>query len=43
MKSRLGGLRRQFMENELITTTSRSTSVASETKKDNVKKWISFF
>lgn len=39
----MGGLRRQFLEGELITTTSRSTSVVGETKKDNVKKWISFF
>lgn len=43
MKSSLAGLRRRFMENELITTTLRSTSMAVKGEKDNVKKWISFF
>lgn len=39
----MGGLRRKFMENSLITTNYRSSEIRDDKKKSNVKEWISFF
>lgn len=42
MKPSLSGVRRKFMENELITTEYRSTRITDRDKIDNAKKWITF-
>ena len=39
----MGGLRRQFLESELITTNVRTSDMTNEKRKNNVKKWVSFF
>lgn len=44
MRSRMGGLRRQFMENNLITTQLRSShKLTSQEKEDNIIEWITLF
>ena len=43
MKPNTKPLRRKYMENQLITTQYRSSSIATEQNVSRVKKWISFF
>lgn len=44
MRSRMGGLRRQFMENNLITTQLRSShKLTSQEKEDNIINWVTLF
>lgn len=43
MKSQMGGLRRRFMSNHLITTEYTGSHISSEEKEQNVIEWITFF
>ena len=43
MKSQMGGLRRKFMGNHLITTQYTSSQISSEEKEQNIIEWITFF
>lgn len=43
MKSRTGGLRRAFMENQLITTQSQQQTKKDEEKEENIIEWCTFF
>lgn len=38
----MGGLRRKFLETQLITTEARSSTIVDENT-DNVRDWITFF
>ena len=42
MKSQLGGLRRKFMSNHLITTEYEGQDISSQ-KEDNIIHWVTFF
>ena len=43
MKSRMGGLRRAFMENHLRGTVARGKGINSKQKEENAIEWISLF
>lgn len=43
MKSQLGGLRRKFMSNHLITTQSDSDKVQSDNVEENAIEWLTLF
>lgn len=43
MKSQMGGLRRKFMGNHLITTQYTSSQISSEEKEQNIIEWVTFF
>lgn len=43
MKSQLGGLRRKFMGNHLITTQYEGKSISSSEKEENIIHWVTFF
>ena len=43
MKNQMGGLRRKFMSNHLITTEYTGSHIPSEEKEQNVIEWITFF
>ena len=43
MKSQMGGLRRKFMSNHLITTEVWSGKSKSEEKEQNVIEWLTLF
>lgn len=38
----MGGLRRKFLETQLITTEARNSMITDENT-DNVRDWITFF
>lgn len=42
MKSQLGGIRRKFMDNHLITTEYGSQDVSSS-KEENIIEWLTLF
>lgn len=42
MKSQLGGIRRKFMDNHLITTEYESQDVSSS-KEENIIEWLTLF
>lgn len=42
MKSQLGGLRRKFMGNHLITTEYEGQNISSK-KEENIIHWVTFF
>lgn len=42
MKSQLGGIRRKFMSNHLITTEYESQDVSSN-KEENIIEWLTLF
>lgn len=42
MKSHMGGLRRSFMNNHLITTEQEGQSVSSDAE-ENIIHWVTFF
>lgn len=42
MKSQLGGLRRKFMSNHLITTEYEEQDISSQ-KEENIIHWVTFF
>ena len=43
MKSRMGGLRRAFMNNHLITTQTNSGRITSQEKEENIIHWMTLF
>lgn len=43
MKSQLGGLRRKFMGNHLITTEAQNNKITDRQKEDNVIEWLTFY
>lgn len=43
MKSRMGGLRRAFMENHLRETSARSGKITSEETEKNIIEWVTLF
>lgn len=43
MKSQLGGLRRKFMNNQLITTQSWGDKNKSAQKEENAIEWLTLF
>lgn len=42
MKSHMGGLRRSFMNNHLITTSYNGQNILSD-KEENIIHWVTFF
>lgn len=43
MKSQMGGLRRKFMANQLITTTAEEMSGFTPEQEENIIEWITLF